>query len=107
MYPQASNPLHDHRWLLVDALAANQQILADYPHRYVFLAVASGGGELTSTFSQGVAARLFWAVEVLETQGWEPAAWDLNGQSVGVVMRRAGAGAGTGYEITSGSGQWT
>lgn len=88
MYTQASNPLHEHRWLMVDALVANQQILADYPHRYVFLAMPNGGGELTSSFSQMVAAQLFWAVELLETQGWEPVGWDLDGQTVGVVMRR-------------------
>lgn len=107
MYPQARNPLHEHRWLAVEALEQNEQVLADYPHRYVFICIASTGGELTSSISryQMVAARLFWAVELLETHGWEPAAWDLNGESMGVVMRRIGGG-GVSYEMDTGATQW-
>ena len=94
MYPQSGNPLHEHRWLLVDALAANQQILSDYPHRYVFLAVKNPGHEMTSAPGQLVVAQLFWGVEMMESEGWEPVAWDLEGATVGVVMRRT---ANVGY----------
>ncbi|MGA8116420.1 MAG: hypothetical protein WCA46_22425 [Actinocatenispora sp.] len=105
MYPQTSNPLHEHRWLTVEAMEQNPQVLADYPHRYVFLCIGSTGGELTSEISRYkmVAARLFWAVESLETQGWEPAGWDLDGDSMGVIMRRV---AGQSYELTGDTTQW-
>ncbi|GAA4218080.1 hypothetical protein [Actinocatenispora rupis] len=107
MYPQANpaNPLHQERWLPVETLEQNAQALDDYPHKYVFV-VTRSNGEMTTSFGRGqlVAARLFWAVEMLETKGWEPAAWDLDGESVGVVMRRVGGG-GTSYELDS--GQWS
>lgn len=105
MYPQGGNPVHEHRWLQVDTLAGNPRVLDDYPHRYVFLAHGNGGGELTSAYSRMVAARLFWAVETMEAAGWEPVAWDLDGQVVGVVMRRVAVGDS--YTVDPPSGPWT
>ncbi len=124
MYP--TNQMHEHRWLKVDVLAANPQVLIDYPHRYVFLVTATTGyGEAPELLQHTLGstnqlwpAQLFWAVEVLEPQGWEPVAWDLSGQTVGVVMRRV-AGAGydaptsyevtpaTSYDVTPPTNQWT
>ncbi|MEV0842928.1 hypothetical protein AB0I55_25725 [Actinocatenispora sera] len=105
MYSQ-TNPVHQERWLPVEALEQNPRLLDDYPHRYVFV-VTNSAHEMTDPTSRSrmVAARLFWAVEALEAQGWEPAAWDLDGTAVGVVMRRVGGG-GTSYQLDNG-GQWS
>jgi|GEM_PF-4725777 len=105
MYPQ-TNQIHQERWLNVEVLEQNPQVLADYPHRYVFV-ITGSAREMTDPTSRGrmVTARLFWAVEALEAQGWEPVAWDLDGATVGVVMRRAGGG-GTSYQL-DGATQWT
>ncbi len=105
MYP--TNQMHEYRWVKVDVLAANPQVLTDYPHRYVFLVTTTTQhpyGEGPELLRPGLQedhkfwpAQLFWAVELLEPQGWEPVAWDLNGQTVGVVMRRV---AGTPYDVS-------
>lgn len=73
----------------VDFLARDPNLLLQYPFRYALLYTRSAWGPEAEAASNGLSIdKLFWAVELLEAQGWDAAAWDLDGRIFSVVMRR-------------------
>ncbi|GAB3989739.1 hypothetical protein GCM10029978_115650 [Actinoallomurus acanthiterrae] len=84
----------EQRYIEVDDLAKNPALLDGCPHRYVFVAVRRRAG-ITLQPAHGNLPRLLWCVEMLETRGWEPVAWEFGGGAetrTGALMRRTGSG---------------
>lgn len=72
-----------------DTLAAQPGFLDAYPYRYVLVLSEYHLSALRQTFSI-----LFWAVEMLESRGWELTGWkELDSiRGPGAYMRRISAG---------------
>jgi hypothetical protein len=78
------------RYVEAEDLAQNPALLDGCPHRYVFVATRSG---MSVQPAGGALPLLLWCVEVLETRGWEPVAWEFGMESrKGALMRRIGSG---------------
>lgn len=73
----------------VDFLSRDPNLLYQYPFRYALVYAENdyGGAEAEAATSRGI-DKLFWAVELLEAQGWDAMAWDLQGRFSSVVVRR-------------------
>ncbi|WP_345434008.1 hypothetical protein [Actinoallomurus vinaceus] len=85
----------EQRYIEVDDLAHDPTLLDGCPHRYVFVAARPKAGLSLQPF-HGNLPRLLWCVEMLETRGWEPVAWETGGgpqTRLGTLMRRSGSGA--------------
>jgi hypothetical protein len=77
----------DQRYVDSEDLAQNLTLLDGCPHRYVFVAMRKN--QFTLAPAGGALPLLLWCVEMLETRGWEPVAWELSSDSAkGVLMRR-------------------
>jgi hypothetical protein len=74
------------RYIDSQDLAQNPALLDGCPHRYVFVAMKTS---LSLAPAGGALPLLLWCVEMLETRGWEPVAWEFGHESAkGVLIRR-------------------
>lgn len=78
------------RTVSTDTLAAQPAFLDPYPYRYVLVLAPYHLSGLRQLY-----ATLFWAVEMLESRGWELTGWRPNDSVLGpgAYMRRAATGS--------------
>jgi hypothetical protein len=67
--PSIINSIIKLRAVSTDVLAARPDLLDNYPYRYILVQAS------LHVFSSDTFSRLFWAVEMLESRGWELAGW--------------------------------
>jgi hypothetical protein len=67
------------RWFIADAILYGRVNLDEYPLRYIFLSVPPRAAAFTRSKAGRAALidRLFAAVELLETRGWEVVNFEL------------------------------